>query len=67
MPATATGLKDLYRSMVLIREAEEAVLRSASHITLPGWRTPTSTETATASSSAQSKPDAVPGRRFNVS
>jgi hypothetical protein len=27
MPAMVTGLKDLYQSMVLIREAEETVLR----------------------------------------
>ena len=27
MPATTASLKDLYRSMVLIREAEETLLR----------------------------------------
>jgi TPP-dependent pyruvate/acetoin dehydrogenase alpha subunit len=34
---TATGLKDLYRSMVLIREAEETVLRLFSQNRMPGF------------------------------
>jgi TPP-dependent pyruvate/acetoin dehydrogenase alpha subunit len=37
MPATAAGLKDLYQSMVLIREAEEAVLRLFSQNRMPGF------------------------------
>ena len=37
MPATATALKDLYRSMVLIREAEETVLRLFSQNRMPGF------------------------------
>jgi pyruvate dehydrogenase E1 component alpha subunit len=37
MPATATTLKDLYRSMVLIREAEETVLRLFSQNRMPGF------------------------------
>jgi TPP-dependent pyruvate/acetoin dehydrogenase alpha subunit len=37
MPATATGLKDLYRSMVPIREAEETVLRLFSQNRMPGF------------------------------
>jgi len=34
---TAAGLKDLYRSMVLIREAEETVLRLFSQNRMPGF------------------------------
>ncbi len=34
---TAPGLKDLYRSMVLIREAEETVLRLFSQNRMPGF------------------------------
>ena len=37
MTVTATGLKDLYRSMVLIREAEEALLRLFSQNRMPGF------------------------------
>jgi acetoin:2,6-dichlorophenolindophenol oxidoreductase subunit alpha len=37
MPATATGLKDLYESMVLIRETEETVLRLFSQNRMPGF------------------------------
>jgi len=37
MPATATGLKDLYQSMVLIREAEQTVLRLFSQNRMPGF------------------------------
>jgi acetoin:2,6-dichlorophenolindophenol oxidoreductase subunit alpha len=34
---TAAGLKDLYRAMVLIREAEETVLRLFSQNRMPGF------------------------------
>ena len=37
MSATATSLKDLYRSMVLIREAEETLLRLFSQNRMPGF------------------------------
>lgn len=37
MPATVTSLKDLYRSMVLIREAEETLLRLFSQNRMPGF------------------------------
>ena len=37
MPATTTELKDLYRSMVLIREAEETLLRLFSQNRMPGF------------------------------
>jgi acetoin:2,6-dichlorophenolindophenol oxidoreductase subunit alpha len=37
MPASPTGLKDLYRSMVLIRESEETVLRLFAQNRMPGF------------------------------
>src|SRR5260370_38304157 len=37
MPATTASLRDLYRSMVLIREAEETLLRLFSQNRLPGF------------------------------
>jgi TPP-dependent pyruvate/acetoin dehydrogenase alpha subunit len=41
MPATTTDLKYLYRSMVLIREAEETLLRLFSRTGCPASSTPT--------------------------
>jgi len=37
MVTTSTGLRDLYRSMVLIREAEETLLRLFSQNRMPGF------------------------------
>ena len=37
MPATTASLRDLYRSMVLIREAEETLLRLFSQNRMPGF------------------------------
>ncbi|MGH3258646.1 MAG: thiamine pyrophosphate-dependent dehydrogenase E1 component subunit alpha [Streptosporangiaceae bacterium] len=37
MPATTTSLRDLYRSMVLIREAEETLLRLFAQNRMPGF------------------------------